>query len=87
MFLLLCYQVISRDLIIEDEMNNKFPAIDVFSMSIAYLVDSMLSECNKAVLGDITKSDVHWVLTVPAIWSDAAKQFMREAAETDPVTY
>jgi len=26
-------------------------------------------------------SDYHWVLTVPAIWEDAAKQFMREAAE------
>ena len=25
-------------------------------------------------------SDILWVLTVPAIWSDQAKQFMREAA-------
>jgi len=25
--------------------------------------------------------EIHWVLTVPAIWNDAAKQFMREAAE------
>ncbi|XP_045179901.2 heat shock 70 kDa protein 12B-like [Mercenaria mercenaria] len=25
--------------------------------------------------------DIRWVLTVPAIWDDAAKQFMREAAE------
>ena len=25
--------------------------------------------------------DIRWVLTVPAIWSDAAKQFMREAAQ------
>jgi len=29
----------------------------------------------------IIDSDYHWVLTVPAIWEDAAKQFMREAAE------
>ena len=25
-------------------------------------------------------SDIQWVLTVPAIWTPAAKQFMREAA-------
>lgn len=25
--------------------------------------------------------DYHWVITVPAIWVDGAKQFMREAAE------
>ena len=25
-------------------------------------------------------NDILWVLTVPAIWSDQAKQFMREAA-------
>jgi len=32
--------------------------------------------------GTIVKdTDYHWVLTVPAIWEDAAKQFMREAAE------
>ncbi|KAK3602775.1 hypothetical protein CHS0354_026322 [Potamilus streckersoni] len=29
----------------------------------------------------LQKSDIRWVLTVPAIWNDAAKQFMREAAE------
>ena len=28
----------------------------------------------------IKPSEINWVLTVPAIWSDAAKQFMREAA-------
>jgi hypothetical protein len=28
----------------------------------------------------IDPRDINWVLTVPAIWSDAAKQFMREAA-------
>jgi len=29
---------------------------------------------------DIEQPDVMFVITVPAIWSDAAKQFMREAA-------
>ena len=30
---------------------------------------------------DLDEMDVHWVITVPAIWSDGAKQFMREAAQ------
>jgi len=28
----------------------------------------------------IEKWEIHWVITVPAIWNDAAKQFMTEAA-------
>ena len=28
----------------------------------------------------VEKDDIFWVLTVPAIWNDSAKQFMREAA-------
>ena len=40
----------------------------------------MLKAGRNNVAGGITMNDIHWVLTVPAIWSDAAKQFMREAA-------
>ena len=28
----------------------------------------------------VERDDIFWVLTVPAIWDDSAKQFMREAA-------
>ena len=28
----------------------------------------------------VKRDDIFWVLTVPAIWDDSAKQFMREAA-------
>ena len=38
-----------------------------------------------SILGDatgskITLQDIRWVITVPAIWRQKAKQFMREAA-------
>lgn len=39
-----------------------------------------MTECKKQMTG-IEESDVMWVLTVPAIWDDKSKQFMREAAE------
>ena len=42
--------------------------------------DDMVIEANKQLGGALTKDDVKWVLTVPAIWTDSAKHFMREAA-------
>ena len=67
-------------------MGKRFKAIDVFSMSIAELVDDMVTAGGKTVADKLDKDDFHIVLTVPAIWSDAAKQFMREAAIKKPVT-
>ncbi|XP_021373555.1 heat shock 70 kDa protein 12B-like isoform X2 [Mizuhopecten yessoensis] len=55
-------------------------AIKVFTAVIKYLKDQMLTSC-KNQMTDIKATDILWVLTVPAIWSDASKQFMREAAE------
>lgn len=34
--------------------------------------------CREKEIG-IREKEMHWVLTVPAIWDDSAKQFMREA--------
>jgi molecular chaperone DnaK (HSP70) len=48
-------------------------------MSIRYLKDHLLAMVQDRV-NDIKETDIQWVLTVPAIWNDAAKQFMREAA-------
>lgn len=55
-------------------------ALKVFSSAIGYLKDHMITTCKKQ-LNDIQQSDIMWVLTVPAIWTDSSKQFMREAAE------
>ena len=74
------FQSISRDLVIKDEMGKPLPAIDVFKLSIKYLSQDLFEECSQEK-GGLTMNDIRWVLTVPAIWSDGAKQFMREAAE------
>lgn len=55
-------------------------ALKVFGASIGYLRKHMVDAYGSRVLG-IDDVDVKWVLTVPAIWDEAAKQFMREAAE------
>ena len=51
----------------------------VFSESIRFLKEHLMEALSKRKTL-FTVEDIHWVLTVPAIWSDAAKQFMREAA-------
>jgi molecular chaperone DnaK (HSP70) len=66
---------------IEDETGKKLTAIQVFSLAIENLMKDVLDTLNNQVDSRIYVSDIHWVLTVPAIWNDAAKQFMREAAQ------
>lgn len=66
---------------IRDEQNKDYPAIQVFSKSIECLRSKLLFELNKSADMKVQESDVVYVLTVPAIWSDKAKDFMRNAAK------
>lgn len=63
----------------------KLPALKVFSEAIKYLKNQFETDFKKHIpredgTWDSWFDDILWVLTVPAIWSDQAKQFMREAA-------
>ena len=53
----------------------------VFAHSIRFLKDEAV-EIIRRETGDegYKVEDIRWVLTVPAIWTPKAKQFMREAA-------
>jgi len=55
-------------------------AMTVFSAIIGYLKTHLLNLL-KTRGTEMKNDDIHWVLTVPAIWSDSAKEFMREAAQ------
>ncbi|CAC5392671.1 unnamed protein product [Mytilus coruscus] len=55
-------------------------AIDVFSMSIKGLVEDFMNHLRKTGVDFLSISDIKWVLTVPAIWGERAKQFMRKSA-------
>lgn len=54
----------------------------VFGHALRYFKDSCLRAINESLVGGtaITTEDVQWVITVPAIWRQSAKQFMRYAA-------
>lgn len=64
---------------IDDELGKPLPAIDIFSKSIKYLKDHFLKQIKKNGIS-IRSNEIRWVLTVPAIWNDSAKFFMRKAA-------
>jgi hypothetical protein len=49
-------------------------------MVIRYLKDDLLKESEKKLTGIVKEEEIQWVLTVPAIWTPPAKQFMRECA-------
>lgn len=74
-----------------DEMGKSLPALDVFSKTIQYLSDDMLSSVNQFLLKSpndkkrglpnrVDETNVLWVITVPAMWTQSARRFMREAA-------
>ena len=57
----------------------ELPAVTVFSKALQYIKDITLQYMNKQV--PIPRRSILWIITVPAIWSPAAKQIMRTAAE------
>ncbi|XP_062582272.1 heat shock 70 kDa protein 12B-like [Saccostrea cucullata] len=70
---------VNKNILCEDESGKSLPAIKVFNHCIRYLKDHLYKEIKKSVPG--TEEDaIEYVLTVPAIWGDRAKRFMREAA-------
>lgn len=72
-------KVLSPSTTIKDEQNKELPAIEVFSKSILCLKNSLLDELDRTET-PVKPDDILYVLTVPAIWSDNAKDFMRQAA-------
>ena len=73
-------QDVHRSTTIPDERGKHMPALDVFAEAIGYLKRHVMKSCDERGFG-LSEHEIKWVLTVPAIWGDAAKQFMRTAAE------
>lgn len=77
----LLLQRVHRETKCKDENGREVKAMDVFTYSIQYLKEHLLEKIFSSHIGDKVKvTDISFVLTVPAIWDDTAKMFMREAA-------
>ena len=75
----LSLQDISRETTLPDINGNMFFLRDVIALFIKHLKDELLN-CFQTMCTNLTATDFHWVITVPAIWSASGKQMMREAA-------
>ncbi|ERE80955.1 heat shock protein 12A [Cricetulus griseus] len=58
----------------------KVKALEIFAHALQHFKEQALKELSDQAGSDFENSDVRWVITVPAIWKQPAKQFMREAA-------
>jgi len=65
---------------INDVRGRSLPAIDVFSAAIGALRQYLMNQVEKRGI-NLRPDEIKWVLTVPAMWTDKAKEFMRESAE------
>ena len=72
-------QGLNRESEVEDINGERMSAMTIFTMAIRYMREHLLEALNKQY-PNIQQSDIMFVITVPAIWNDASKQFMREAA-------
>ncbi|XP_062608874.1 heat shock 70 kDa protein 12A-like [Saccostrea cucullata] len=70
---------ITDDFLLKSSDNKTLPAVLVFSSIIRYLRNEMLNDVHFINL-NIHSYALRWVITVPAIWTDASKSFMRKCA-------
>ncbi|XP_053379631.1 heat shock 70 kDa protein 12A-like [Mercenaria mercenaria] len=64
---------------LSDAHGKELPAVEVFAIVISHLKEKIIEKVGNASSG-FQEDDILWVITVPAIWSDSAKQFMKKAA-------
>ncbi|KAK3099299.1 hypothetical protein FSP39_002312 [Pinctada imbricata] len=70
---------LSRQSKIKDIGGRTMDGMTIFALTIGFLKDHMLHHLDKHYPSS-RLDDITFVLTVPSIWSNSAKQFMREAA-------
>ncbi|XP_052684791.1 heat shock 70 kDa protein 12A-like [Crassostrea angulata] len=76
------FSKLERDMEIDDIDGKKMPFMTIIAHAIRYLKEHLLRQLyDKNILEAVTADGIFWVLTVPAIWTDSAKQFTREAAK------
>ena len=60
--------------------SREMPLMQVISESLRFIAGKAVEKLTEQV-GKVVKTKIRWVLTVPALWSEEHKHFMREAAK------
>lgn len=77
------YQELNRRMELEATNGKRIPAVTVFAHGLCYFKNTFMKELAEVSISPDdppTQDDITWVITVPAIWRQSAKQFMRYAA-------
>ena len=59
--------------------SRQLPLMLVISQSLKFIAEKAIEKLQEQV-GKVVKTKIRWVLTVPALWSEEHKHFMRRAA-------
>uniref|UniRef100_A0A671TXM9 Heat shock protein 12B n=1 Tax=Sparus aurata TaxID=8175 RepID=A0A671TXM9_SPAAU len=74
----------TSDLTMETELEavngRRVRAIEVFAHALRFFREHALKELKDQSSSVLEGEEIRWVITVPAVWRQPAKQFMREAA-------
>ena len=74
--------MVPKDLNITDTLGRELPLLKVVSESLKYITETMIRDIKDRIAIPLSNvEEILFVLTVPAIWTDSAKNFMRDAAE------
>jgi hypothetical protein len=73
-------QDLNADTELEAANGERVKASIVFSYALRYFRNHALQELSDQSQTKIVNEDIRWIITVPAIWKEPAKQFMRQAA-------
>ncbi|XP_052076103.1 heat shock 70 kDa protein 12B-like [Mytilus californianus] len=72
---------LTRHTMIKDDNGKEMSALEILSLVIKCLKNQLLETLKSEKNIEVYNDEIHWVLTVPAIWTESGKQFMREAEE------
>ncbi|CAC5400998.1 unnamed protein product [Mytilus coruscus] len=74
-------QDVRQDILMKDITGKKISGKLVLSYAIGYLKKHVIDQLEHRNTG-VPEEYIAWVITVPAIWDDACKQFMKQSAQT-----
>ena len=78
--LIFIQQAVKKTMSIKDATGKAMDAVEVFGACIRFLSDHLYDRVKQSI-PESKKEDIRYVLTVPAIWNEGAKLFMKEAAK------
>ena len=73
-------QELSRSTEVVATNGAKMPAVVVLAHSLRHFSQQAVREISEQSATPLSNDDIRWVVTVPAIWTAAAKQLMRQSA-------